>query len=403
MPTQVQIRGAAKATQEARTLAVRELDVNVTDKRLCVHDGLAAGGMPHVNYKDHQNQEFTYGLATGINAMEVTLPKTPGAYQAGQKFTVRAENTITGAATINFNGLGALTLQKKDRGTGTIANADSGDIIGGGVYTIHVLGATQALIESVDGAGLTSISQGDLNTSSGTVTTSSATDVPMLTLPGGSYGFYPRLRLSTAANGGACYIHSGDGNLGASYATRISLKAPSGRTITAQQLYITSSPPFNLGDGEVGGFLFATVNSLGEVQSTYIADVPPWAYNGPTDICACAKCPITGKKYRRAKKEMTLEEILDGAPVEFVMEEITHDLKNKDMGIIPHPFGAVPDGHHVVLLDPMSDIVRRLVDYQNAGGDDVADALSMGKIYTEAAPLNRCGPQGVMITPIRFK
>jgi len=28
MPTQVQIRGAAQATQEARTLAARELDVN---------------------------------------------------------------------------------------------------------------------------------------------------------------------------------------------------------------------------------------------------------------------------------------------------------------------------------------------------------------------------------------
>lgn len=400
MPTQVQIRGAAKATQEARTLAVRELDINVTDKRVCVHDGLTAGGMPHVNYKDHQNQEFTYGLATGINAMEVTLPKAPDGYYAGQKFTVRAENTITGAATININGLGALTLRKKDRNAGTIVNADSGDIIGGGVYTIHVLGATQALIESVDGAGLTSISQGDLNTSSGTGTIGSSTNSAILiafsctasyvanigtirhsgsnpapqtnTMPGGQYGFYPRTRIS-------------------------------GVNYQFAQQYVTSSPPFDLGDGEAAGFIFGLVNPLGEITQSYIADVPPWAYNGPTDICACAKCPITGKKYRRAKKKMMLEEILDGAPVEFVMEEITHELKNKDMGIIPHPFGTVPAGHHVVLLDPMSDIVRRLVDYQNAGGDDVADALSMGKIYTEDAPLNRCGPQGVMITPIRFK
>ena len=58
MATQVQIRGAAQATQEARTLVSRELDVNTTDNRISIHNGSFSGGIRHVNMYDQQNNEF---------------------------------------------------------------------------------------------------------------------------------------------------------------------------------------------------------------------------------------------------------------------------------------------------------------------------------------------------------
>lgn len=151
MTKQVQIRGAVQATQEARTLASRELDVNTTDSRICIHDGSTAGGVPHINYKDHQNQEYTYAAASGTDTITITLAKAPAAYQAGQKFVFKAANTNTASATLNVNSLGAKTIKKKDTGSGTISALSAGDIIQGGIYAVYYDG-TDMILESVDSA-----------------------------------------------------------------------------------------------------------------------------------------------------------------------------------------------------------------------------------------------------------
>lgn len=171
MTTQVQVRGAAQATQEARTLASRELDINTTDNRLSVHDGSTAGGIPHLNYIDAQNQEFTYSAATGTNAIVITLNKAPSAYAAGQRFVFKAAATNTGSATLNVNSLGAKTLKKKNVDGASISALVPGDIINGGIYTVFYDG-TDMILESVDSGGIASVSQGDLNTSTGTVSVS---------------------------------------------------------------------------------------------------------------------------------------------------------------------------------------------------------------------------------------
>lgn len=152
MPTQVQIRRAIQATQEARTLAVGELDFNTTDSRLSPHDGATAGGVPHLTWKDSQNNEFTYAAATGTNAIAITLAKAPAAYAAGQSFKFKAANTISGSATLNVNSLGAKTLKKKDVSGGTLAALTSGDIIAGAVYTAFYDG-TDMILESIDSGG----------------------------------------------------------------------------------------------------------------------------------------------------------------------------------------------------------------------------------------------------------
>lgn len=152
MPTQVQVRGAANATQSIRTLVSRELDVDTTNKRINIHDGSTAGGIPHLNYVDAINQTYTYASATGTNAIAMSLAIAPASYTAGQAFKFKAANTITGSATLNVNSLGAKTLKKKNVSGGTLAVLEAGDIIQGGIYTAFYDG-TDMILESIDAGG----------------------------------------------------------------------------------------------------------------------------------------------------------------------------------------------------------------------------------------------------------
>lgn len=136
MSTQVQVRGATNATQQARTLASRELDVDTTNNRISIHNGSTAGGIEHCTYVDAQNQTFTYASATGTNAIAVTLSPAPTAYTAGMAVSFKAAATTTGAATLNLNSLGAKNIYKKDTSTGTVIATETGDIVSGGVYTV---------------------------------------------------------------------------------------------------------------------------------------------------------------------------------------------------------------------------------------------------------------------------
>lgn len=134
MPTQIQVRGAVEATQGIRTLASRELDVNTTDLRLSVHNGSTAGGIPHINYSDFQNQEYVYAAASGTNAITITLPIAPSAYAIGQRFTFKAANSITGSATLNVNSLGAKTIKKVS--DGSLVTLSANDIITDQMVTV---------------------------------------------------------------------------------------------------------------------------------------------------------------------------------------------------------------------------------------------------------------------------
>lgn len=403
MTTQVQIRGAANATQQARTLASRELDIDTTNWRLAVHDGSTAGGIEHVNWIDLQNQRMVYAAASGTNTITANFSPAPTALAAGMAFYIKAANTNTGACTFSPNGLSAANIYKKDAQSGTLIALVSGDIIQNGIYRL-VYDGTQWQLEGGSG-GLVSVSQGDLNTSVGSVSVSTALigSTPSdVTLPGGAYGFWVQTRkvMSGGANSasGTLAPFEADGTATTAYATRarLTITKTSGAsldTFFAQQRYITASPPFDMGDGEAGGFGFLKVNKSGEIVATYFADVPPWGYNGPTDIRACKKCPITGTKYRKVMKKRTLEQIMDGAEVEYEYEPITQKIKNADMALIPHPFGDLAKDETIVLLDPMDDRIRRLTEYQNAGGD-IAEFLA--KIKPDNERLRRKGPKGVM-------
>lgn len=382
------------------TPAEGEMIIDLTNDRPRLGDGFTQGGIIIPNYIDVRNCSFSRGAVGGTaNAITITLSPSPSSYQLGMtvKFIATASNS--GPSTININGLGSRNIYKITS-SGIVA-LEAGDLILGGFYTL-IYDGTQFQLENVlSSSGIISVGQGDLRTSSGQISAttsgafyisfqagnaasipttpasrismgSSSSNLLLYTLPGGGYGFYPRIyRSSTSA--------------------------------VINQIYITASPPYNLGDGEVGGFFFAIVNSSGEIISTYIADTPPWAYNGPTDIRATHKCPVTGKKFRKIMKSKTLEQIMDGDKVSYKLEEITDTIKNKDMKIVPHPFENVPKDCRVIMFDPMDDKIRRLVDYQNmGGGNEIQEYISQGK-FEIGDDCKRCSPKGVHVHKLKYK
>lgn|ERR1039458_1924301 len=403
--TQTQLRRDTASNVNAATPATGELAVDNTNKRLRLGDGATAGGIVLPNFSDIQNSVFNSGTTGGAaNVQTITLSPVPAAYVAQMCIHFKAGFTNTGATTLNVNSLGAKNLMKNVSGTVTALAA--GDIASGVCY-VAIYDGTQFQVKVDVAGGLTSVHQGDLNTSLGSISTISSTSA-MLTLPGGLFGFYPQLKRGIAGSSAIFATIVGDGTttyaLGTTYITRIGLKSDGTQTVSAQQQYVNASPPFDLGDGEMAGFIFAVVNKVGEIISTYIADVPPWAYNGPTSLKADFTHPVTGKKFRRVAKR-TLDEIIGGAPFEHELQEITQAIKNADMPLIPHPFGDCGEGETIVLLNPRDDKLAAIMEHHgNGGADEVLDALHSGKIYAGNEFLRGMkGPPGVPIAPLVYK
>jgi hypothetical protein len=152
MTTQVQIRGNVQATQEARILASRELDINTTDNRLCVHNGLNAGGVRHVNSFDQQNSEFNYALASGTNALTASMRVAPNGYVTGALFVIKIANNNTGSVTLNLNSLGAKTLKKFNNNA--LANLEADDLIAGMMIQVLYDGTYFQVVGGIGGGEL---------------------------------------------------------------------------------------------------------------------------------------------------------------------------------------------------------------------------------------------------------
>lgn len=82
-----------------------------------------------------QDSVHTYaGTSSGTDTITATLSPAITAYVAGQRFTFLAGGTNTGAATINFNSVGAKDIKKGADGATALA---AGDITAGGLYTVE--------------------------------------------------------------------------------------------------------------------------------------------------------------------------------------------------------------------------------------------------------------------------
>lgn len=412
--TQVQRRRGTSTQCDGMTPADAEAIVDQTYNRWRIGDGVKAGGHHQASAYDVQNQRLNYGAAGGTgNAITLTFYPAYLAYTQGMSVEFRAGSNNTTGVTLNIDGLGTKNLYKFS--SGALVALVSGDLITGVIYRatydgtqFQVIGSTGANT-AVIGAG--AVAQANLKTSTGSFSAPTANlgaastgaqlyfSNPFSVIsPGGEYGFEPSITGSATT----CGLWSArDGaSSGARY---VGWASAASTTVTATQRYVASSPPFDLGDGEAGGFIFLMVDSNGDVVQHYAADVPPWGYNGPTDIRASHICLGTGKKFRKVIKNRNFEQLLDGAPIQYHLEEITNDIKNKDMKLIPHPFSGIPEGHTVVMLDPMCSKLARMIDLQNEGfGTEVTEKLfKYMKIDNEH--LKRKCPKNVHVSRVRFK
>lgn len=184
------------------------------------------------------------------------------------------------APTVNF------TVQSFTFGqvfTSTQANAlqDNGEFVKQWLGASFVNSASQDHVHNgLDSAFVSDVASGvigrdELETATGQVSTTGASN---LTLPGGTYGFYPQTRVSSN-NYSAQIATSNDGQ---TFATNIWI-SPADGTVFALQRYVPASPPYMIGDVQWGHFLFLLRNpSTGLVKAAYEAQDPPWAYNGPS-------------------------------------------------------------------------------------------------------------------------
>jgi len=221
-----------------------------------------------------------------------------------------------------------------------------------------------------------------------------------LILAGGGFGFVPEVSLVANLTGNPSgkeininyYSDSTFFSLNLPFSMRLGYKGflrddgNAGLTgsISARQSYVNASPPYNLGNGPIANFTFVKLSSSGEVIGVYSAEVPPWAYNGPTDIRPDRTENENGviKKY---KNIATLPlppwqggdlDVFNAGPT-WVEVEIDDSIKNADINLIPHPFGNLQNGERVVIIDPCSDINLTLNGLDQVG-ESAADVISKG-------------------------
>ena len=119
-----------------------------------------------------------------------------------------------------------------------IPGLDAAKIISGVLAAARIPSITEAML------GANSVSTGKLKTASGEIS-HSVNNYAHYTLPGGAYGFYPQIKMSTTEAStywGAYLCEHGSSKSGwTSYATNISLRSLDSATIYARQTYVTSS------------------------------------------------------------------------------------------------------------------------------------------------------------------
>lgn len=289
------------------------------------------------------------------------------------------------------------------------------------------------------------IGQAELKTGSGSGSVSNSVNADsveydVLVLPASAYGFFPRIRrtagdsfayvghitpirntdlsgMGLALSGGGILGHQNTSDSTAIIGYRLNDFAGGAQTIgiSLSQVYIQASPPYDLGNGVVPLFVFASIKD-GAVKRTWIAVDPPWANNGPTNIRATHR--RDGKSYRAVRRmpprpaEARLMPqwaaecaALAADPKAVDIIEITQAVKQADMPLIPHPFdGNNLTGERIVMVDPCSPILAQCAILREQG-IDLAEMLHSGMLFLDpdAKGLDRAGPPGVDILGLSWR
>lgn len=262
-----------------------------------------------------------------------------------------------------------------------------------------------------------------VETSTETVSTTATEPGQNFVLSSGGWAFYPEIQVSSnnIANWRAALLDTENASVASGvYAGRITLVSNgSAQTIYARFRYISSSPPFDIGDGSVPLFVWALVdNGTKDIESVQVSQAPPWAYNGPTDITP-SFVDEHGVKWRSLwvprssagnKDKLTRSLAALRFPPksrdegQYELIEIDHKMKNADIDLIPHPFiAARRNGKSVVLLDTLSDDLVSLLE-RHTSGENVNEILHAGLLSIDGEQIpGRTNPSGVIQSRFRWK
>lgn len=371
-------------------------------------------------------------VSDNITASHVELNLLDGA-----TFSTAEANYLTGVTSALQTQLDAKQPLDADlTAIAALANTDGNFIVGNGSAWVAESGAT---VRTSLGLGsvalLNSISQSELDTDSvgqaqikttyqqvsGAYSASTPYDTEF-TATGGIYVIGHTINIGNTSGDEAAQIDryvSTTGSYLSKYRATASTDLGSS-TVTFRLYYINSSPPYDLGDGDIPLFVYAIIdNATGEIESLSTSVDPSWAYNGPTDVvptrygrdgkvykkikdrsglpfpnlnAALAAGGAARNEYRAALKEIPLVEV-----------ELTQAMKNADMNIVPHPFvGNKMAGKTVVMFDPVSPVVQELYELQEEG-EDISQIIHGGYLSVGNSNLNRQGPAGLMIPSVAWK
>ena len=149
--------------------------------------------------------------------------------------------------------------------------------------------------------------------------------------------------------------------------------------------YITASPPYDLGDGDVPAFVYLLIRTDESIKAVSASIDPPWLnLETPTAPHFYSE----GIGYRLGRK-----------PWEVI--EVSRAYKNTDMHLMPHPFDEVPAGWHVVIVDPVSDFCQRVCDDLRSGNGDMLRGFRDGRFTLGKKALKRHTPPGVKAVTVK--
>jgi hypothetical protein len=154
------------------------------------------------------------------------------------------------------------------------------------------------------------------------------------------------------------------------------------------EYYVQSSPPYDLGDGEVPLFLFVEVDKqTGEVVSVVESDDPPWMHNGPTHAIG----PVWDEDLELWRPR-------------------TPDEKNADMDLVPHPFlGSYREDGSLIdtvplIVEPTGDFIEHLRRRKDETGDDLAEMVNKGYIlFDNSGPTRHHAPRTTLPVKARMR
>jgi hypothetical protein len=352
-----------------------------------------------VNVRDH-----VHGLNSVVKT-GLSWPRSPqsagfglGVDDVGGLFELSGSFTITFSAAATLGNGWAVTLYNTDSGAITLDPNGAETIDGSSTFTMK---NGDSLVVYSDGANLQviflsrfgNIRQDDLSTATQDVSTTLNTLTNLEFSAAGAYGFYPRVR--NASNDVQAQIHA----LGprAVFSTMIALTdGGSGGTAEARIRYIQSSPPYDLGEGEVHGFPYLLLDAAGNPVAASVAPDPAWSPLIPKDSDRQDDGRIAVKVSRADELRRGIITLAEFVAEPLRMESLIaeSDLKTYGMDRQAHPFVGAPADHKAVLVDPMSDAARMLIALTETE-DPIADLIYDGTIGVAETLAGRVTPPGV--------